>query len=78
MNEPFVMFSDQGKYPITPGLDTSPSKGVGDTDLFPLVGLGSAVSVLPLIALVLSLRRLWRAVPARGSGARGPARGLKG
>ncbi|MGO4754791.1 carbohydrate ABC transporter permease, partial [Streptomyces sp. 2MCAF27] len=32
-----------------------------DTDLYPLVIMGSAVSVLPLIALVLSLQRFWRA-----------------
>ncbi|MGO4751561.1 carbohydrate ABC transporter permease, partial [Streptomyces sp. 2MCAF27] len=34
---PFVMLSDQDKYPITLGLYTFLSKGAGDTDLYPLV-----------------------------------------
>ncbi|KAK1184515.1 carbohydrate ABC transporter permease [Streptomyces sp. NBS 14/10] len=58
---PFVMLSDQDKYPLTLGLYTFLSKGAGDTDLYPLVIMGSAVSILPLIALVLSLQRFWRA-----------------
>lgn len=58
---PFVMLSDQDRYPITLGLYTFLSKGAGDTDLYPLVITGSAVSVIPLIALVLFLQRFWRA-----------------
>ncbi|MFF4835321.1 carbohydrate ABC transporter permease [Streptomyces sp. NPDC001315] len=58
---PFVMLSDQDKYPITLGLYTFLAKGAGDTDLYPLIIMGSAVSVLPLILLVLSLQRFWRA-----------------
>ncbi|MEV0998941.1 carbohydrate ABC transporter permease [Nonomuraea sp. NPDC050202] len=58
---PFIMLSDQEKYPITLGLYTFLSKGAGDSDLYPLVIMGSAVSVIPLIALVLVLQRFWRA-----------------
>jgi multiple sugar transport system permease protein len=58
---PFIMLSDQDKYPITLGLYTFLSKGAGDTDLYPLIIAGSAVSVIPLIALVLVLQRFWRA-----------------
>lgn len=58
---PFIMLSDQDKYPITLGLYTFLSKGAGDTDLYPLIIAGSAVSVVPLIALVLLLQRFWRA-----------------
>ncbi|MEU6715846.1 carbohydrate ABC transporter permease [Nonomuraea sp. NPDC046802] len=58
---PFIMLSDQDKYPITLGLYTFLSKGAGDSDLYPLVIMGSAVSVVPLIALVLVLQRFWRA-----------------
>ncbi|WP_308161002.1 carbohydrate ABC transporter permease [Cellulomonas sp. GbtcB1] len=58
---PFIMLSDQDKYPITLGLYTFLSKGAGDTDLYPLIIAGSAVSVIPLIALVLLLQRFWRA-----------------
>ncbi|MGA4991803.1 carbohydrate ABC transporter permease [Nonomuraea bangladeshensis] len=57
---PFIMLSDQEKYPITLGLYTFLSKGAGDSDLYPLVIMGSAVSVIPLIALVLVLQRFWR------------------
>lgn len=58
---PFIMLSDQDKYPITLGLYTFLSKGAGDSDLYPLVIMGSAVSVIPLIILVLVLQRFWRA-----------------
>ncbi|MFF4622849.1 carbohydrate ABC transporter permease [Nonomuraea jabiensis] len=58
---PFIMLSDQDKYPITLGLYTFLGKGAGDGDLYSLVIMGSAVSVIPLIALVLVLQRFWRA-----------------
>jgi multiple sugar transport system permease protein len=58
---PFIMLSDQSKYPITLGLYTFLSQGAGDSNLYPLVIMGSAVSVIPLIALFLTLQRLWRA-----------------
>lgn len=58
---PFIMLSDQSKYPLTLGLYTFLSKGGGDTDLYALVITGSAVSVIPLIALLLILQRFWRA-----------------
>ncbi|KAB8194088.1 ABC transporter permease subunit [Nonomuraea phyllanthi] len=58
---PFIMLSDQDKYPITLGLYTFLGKGAGDADLYPLVIMGSAVSVIPLIVLVLVLQRFWRA-----------------
>jgi len=50
---PFIMLSDQDKYPLTLGLYTFLSKGAGDSDLYPLVIMGAAVSVIPLIFLVL-------------------------
>ena len=58
---PFIMLSDQDKYPLTLGLYTFLSKGAGDSDLYPLVIMGAAVSVIPLIFLVLVLQRFWRA-----------------
>lgn len=58
---PFIMLSDQDKYPITLGLYTFLGQGAGDTDLYPLVVMGSAVSIIPLVALVLLLQRFWRA-----------------
>ncbi|GAA2227182.1 carbohydrate ABC transporter permease [Promicromonospora sukumoe] len=58
---PFIMLSDQRLYPITLGLYTFLSRGAGDSDLYPLVITGSAVSVIPLIVMVLLLQRFWRA-----------------
>ncbi|GAA4629519.1 carbohydrate ABC transporter permease [Actinoallomurus vinaceus] len=58
---PFIMLSDQDKYPITLGLYTFLGQGAGDTDLYSLVITGSAVSIIPLIALLLVLQRFWRA-----------------
>jgi multiple sugar transport system permease protein len=58
---PFIMLADQDKYPITLGLYTFMGKGAGDGDLYSLVIMGSAVSVIPLIILVLVLQRFWRA-----------------
>jgi multiple sugar transport system permease protein len=58
---PFIMLSDQSKYPVTLGLYTFLSKGAGDSDLYPLVIMGSAVSIIPLIILLLVLQRFWRA-----------------
>jgi len=58
---PFIMLSDQDKYPLTLGLYTFLGKGAGDSDLYPLVIMGAAVSVIPLIFLVLVLQRFWRA-----------------
>jgi multiple sugar transport system permease protein len=58
---PFIMLSDQSKYPITLGLYTFLAQGAGDSNLYPLVITGSAVSVIPLILLFLALQRLWRA-----------------
>ncbi|WP_437385601.1 carbohydrate ABC transporter permease [Plantibacter flavus] len=57
---PFIMLSDQDKYPLTLGLYTFLSKGSGDTDLYALVIIGSAVSVVPLILVFLWLQRYWR------------------
>ncbi|GAA3933725.1 carbohydrate ABC transporter permease [Microbacterium soli] len=58
---PFIMLSDQDYYPLTLGLYTFLSRGAGDSDLYPLVIMGSAVSVVPLILLVMGLQRFWRA-----------------
>lgn len=54
---PFIMLSNQEYYPLTLGLYTFLSRGAGDSDLYPLVIMGSAVSVIPL----MFLQRFWRA-----------------
>ncbi len=58
---PFIMLSDQDRYPLTLGLYTFLAQGAGDSTVYPLVIIGSAVSILPLMALLLVLQRYWRA-----------------
>lgn len=57
---PFVMLSDQGSYPLTVGLYTLVSKGSGTPALYSLAITGAAVSIIPLIVLMLVLQRFWR------------------
>ncbi|BDZ49615.1 sugar ABC transporter permease [Frondihabitans sucicola] len=57
---PFVMLSDQSNYPLTVGLYTLLSKGSGTPALYSLAITGAAVSIIPLIVLMLVLQRFWR------------------
>lgn len=58
---PFIMLSDQSKYPLTLGLYSFLAKGAGDSDMYPLIIIGSALSILPLMGLLLFIQRYWRA-----------------
>ena len=57
---PFIMLGDDGKFPVTLGLYTLLNQGNTTPALYTLVVTGSLVSVLPLIALFLTLQRYWR------------------
>ena len=57
---PFIMLSDQDRYPITVGLYTLLSKGSGEPALYSLAIIGSAISIIPLVLLLLFLQRFWR------------------
>ena len=57
---PFIMLSDQSKYPMTVGLYTLLSKGSGEASLYSLAITGSMLSILPLLALMLLLQRFWQ------------------
>jgi multiple sugar transport system permease protein len=57
---PFIMLSDQSRYPITVGLYTLLSKGSGEPALYSIAIIGAAVSIIPLVALLLFLQRFWR------------------
>ncbi|GAA2026101.1 carbohydrate ABC transporter permease [Pseudokineococcus marinus] len=57
---PFIMLSDQGRYPLTLGLYTLLARGSGESALYSLAVTGAAVSVVPLVALMLVLQRFWR------------------
>lgn len=57
---PYIMLSDQSTFPLTVGLSTLLNRGSGSPSLYSLAIIGSAVAILPLIALVLFLQRFWR------------------
>ena len=57
---PYIMLGDDGKFPVTLGLYTMLKQGNTTPALYTLVVTGSLVSVLPLIALFLTLQRYWR------------------
>lgn len=57
---PFIMLSDESRYPLTVGLYTLLSKGSGTPSLYSLAIIGSAVSIIPLILMMLVLQRYWR------------------
>jgi multiple sugar transport system permease protein len=57
---PYIMLSDQDLYPLTVGLFTLLAKGSGSPALYSVAITGAAVSIIPLLALVLFLQRYWR------------------
>ncbi|MCS7479429.1 carbohydrate ABC transporter permease [Umezawaea endophytica] len=57
---PFIMLGDDRKFPVTLGLYTMLNQGNTTPALYTLAIVGSLVSVLPLIALFLTLQRYWR------------------
>ncbi|MDT0270223.1 carbohydrate ABC transporter permease [Streptomyces sp. DSM 44915] len=57
---PFIMLSDEDKYPINLGLYTLLAKGSGEPSLYGIAIIGTALSIVPLILLLLFLQRFWR------------------
>lgn len=57
---PYILLSDDSKFPVTVGLYTLLNQGASQPVLYTLVITGSLLSVIPLIALFLSLQRSWR------------------
>lgn len=57
---PYIMLSDDHKFPITVGLVTLLNRGSTQPALYTLVITGALLSIIPLIALFLSLQRYWR------------------
>lgn len=56
---PFIMLSDNSKYPMTVGLFSLLNQGASQPALYTLVIAGAMLSILPLIALFLLLQRFW-------------------
>lgn len=57
---PYIMLGDDRKFPLTVGLVTLLKQGASQPALYNLVITGSLLSVIPLVALFLSLQRYWR------------------
>ncbi len=57
---PFIMLSDGDTFPLTTGLYTMLDQGTQQPALYSLVITGVLLSVIPLIALFLTLQRYWR------------------
>ncbi|MEV4759651.1 carbohydrate ABC transporter permease [Micromonospora sp. NPDC049559] len=57
---PFVMLTSDDKFPLTVGLYSLLRHGAAEASLYSLVITGTLLSVVPVIALFLSLQRYWR------------------
>lgn len=57
---PFIMLSNDHRFPMTVGLYTMLNQGLTEPALYSLVITGSLLSIIPLIALFLGLQRFWR------------------
>lgn len=64
---PFIMLSDENKFPLTVGLYTLLNRGASSPSLYSLVVTGSLLSIIPLIILFLALQRYWRTDIASGA-----------
>lgn len=56
---PYIMLSDDEKFPITLGLFTLLEQGANSPALYTLVITGAFLAVLPLVALFLVVQRFW-------------------
>ncbi|MBV7697886.1 carbohydrate ABC transporter permease [Streptomyces sp. TRM70350] len=56
---PYIMLSDDEKFPITLGLYTLLEQGANTPALYTLVITGAFLAVLPLVALFLVIQRFW-------------------
>jgi multiple sugar transport system permease protein len=64
---PFIMLSDENKFPLTVGLYTLLNRGSTAPALYSLVVTGSMLSIIPLVVLFLALQRYWRTDIAGGA-----------
>jgi multiple sugar transport system permease protein len=64
---PYIMLSDENKFPLTVGLYTLLNRGSTAPSLYSLVVTGSMLSILPLIIVFLALQRYWRTDIASGA-----------
>ncbi|MFG2549572.1 carbohydrate ABC transporter permease [Streptomyces sp. NPDC048581] len=56
---PYIMLSDDERFPITVGLQTLLEQGANTPALYTLVITGAFLAVIPLVALFLVIQRFW-------------------
>ena len=61
------MLSNENEFPITVGLYTLLNRGSSVPALYSLAVTGSLLSIIPLIIVLLALRRYWRTGIASGA-----------
>ncbi len=64
---PFIMLADDSKFPLTVGLYTLLVTGANQPALYNLVITGALLSIIPLIALFLTMQRYWQTDLTGGS-----------
>jgi multiple sugar transport system permease protein len=64
---PFIMLGDDHKFPMTVGLYTLLAAGANQPSLYNLIITGTLLSIIPLIALFLTMQRYWRTDLSSGS-----------
>lgn len=57
---PYLMLSDDSRFPLTLGFYTMMNRGSTEPALYSAVITGSAISILAIIALMGSLQRFWK------------------
>ncbi|MEU0485771.1 carbohydrate ABC transporter permease [Streptosporangium sp. NPDC006013] len=64
---PFIMLGDDQRFPLTVGLYTLLAAGANQPSLYNLILTGTLLSIIPLIALFLTMQRYWRTDLAGGA-----------
>ncbi|MCA5891852.1 carbohydrate ABC transporter permease [Isoptericola sp. NEAU-Y5] len=64
---PYIMLGDDRLFPITVGLSGLLNQGASQPALYTLVITGALLSIIPLVALFLTLQRFWRVDLAAGA-----------
>ncbi|MFC4534809.1 carbohydrate ABC transporter permease [Sphaerisporangium dianthi] len=64
---PFIMLGDDHRFPMTVGLYTMLAAGANQPSLYNLIITGTLLSIIPLVALFLTMQRYWRADLSSGS-----------
>ncbi|MET8141057.1 carbohydrate ABC transporter permease [Sphaerisporangium sp. NPDC005288] len=57
---PFIMLGDDHRFPMTVGLYTMLAAGANQPSLYNLIITGTLLSIIPLVALFLTMQRYWR------------------